>query len=272
MIPLCITTDDYGLNAGVNEAIESLAHSRAITAVSLMVHPDAALDSARSLRDTGVATGLHLTFVGERPLLGARLDPLLDGEGRLPTNYASLFARVLLRPSLLPLLRAEAHAQIERFLALGLPLDFLNSHQHVHLFPPVWAILGEVFRAHPRAWIRSASASRPSLSRQGALGLSSRVCIRIRPEPGRKFLHPIGIDFAGATTLPQLEKALGRLRDPGPDSMHELVMHPGIAHAGAAQRHLAWRYDWEREYGILASPSFRALLARLRMQPTTCRA
>jgi predicted glycoside hydrolase/deacetylase ChbG (UPF0249 family) len=40
-----------------------------------------------------------------------------------------------------PQLRAEIHAQFEKFRATGLPLDHVNGHLHMHLHPTVFKIL-----------------------------------------------------------------------------------------------------------------------------------
>ena len=40
-------------------------------------------------------------------------------------------------------LRAEIHAQFEKFRATGLPLDHVNGHLHLHLHPTVFSILME---------------------------------------------------------------------------------------------------------------------------------
>jgi len=43
--------------------------------------------------------------------------------------------------SLEPQLRAEIHAQFEKFHATGLPLDQVNGHLHLHLHPAIFRIL-----------------------------------------------------------------------------------------------------------------------------------
>src|SRR5262245_52238092 len=118
---VCVTADDYGLSRGVNAAIEALAAAGRLSAVSVMAHRDAHLDSVGSLAGAGVAVGLHVCFTGERPLVRAL------GE-RLPPDHRRLFAAIVRRPALLPLLRAEAEAQAERLAGAGVAIDFVNAH------------------------------------------------------------------------------------------------------------------------------------------------
>jgi chitin disaccharide deacetylase len=147
---LRITADDYGLCPGVNAGIEELAAQGAISAVSVMVHDQAKLETAHRLGHLPVRTGLHLVFVEERPLSApSELSGLLTRSGTLPRTYRDLFARLVLRPWLAQALASEARRQMERFAALGLRLDFINSHQHTHMFPTVWHALRDLWSAWP---------------------------------------------------------------------------------------------------------------------------
>src|SRR5689334_11287628 len=136
--PIWVTADDYGLTPAVNRGITQLVSSGAITAVSVMMHAGAHLEQLASLAALRPTLGLHLVFVEEAPLgPSSRLGGLLDRDGRFP-SYPRLFGRLLANPALATLLRDEAEAQLDRYRASGLPLQFINSHQHVHLFPPLW--------------------------------------------------------------------------------------------------------------------------------------
>lgn len=265
MIRLCITADDYGLNDDVNAAVHALAARGAVCAASVMVHRDARLDDVAALRDR-VSTGLHVVLVGERPLLPDRLAPLLDGDGRLPSTYGRLFLALARRPALLPRLADEIAAQIDRFVALRLPLDFINSHQHVHLLPPIWTQLLRVLRrrAEPAPMLRTAHAGPWGGLRQNLLRTSSRIAWLRRPPRGARTMTALGIDFAGRTTLPAVERLLASLDDRrGSESeLYELVMHPGFGRDVPAARHAKWRYHWQGEYDLLLSAEFAALLRR----------
>src|SRR6185295_15475885 len=57
----------------------------------------------------------------------------------------------------------EFRAQFETFAAaFGRPPDFVDGHQHVHLFPQVrQAALETAGRMAPKAWVRQCGASLP---------------------------------------------------------------------------------------------------------------
>ena len=233
---LCITADDYGETEWTNWTVERLADTGAIDAVSVMVHQGALLSSISRLRASGLPTGLHLVFTRERALTRAL--------GQLPGGWRRLSARLLVEPGLVRKLVVEAEAQIERFLSLGLPLDFINGHQHAHLLPPLWPALAELIeKVAPQAAVRVAIGQLPSWSAQGLVTLSSELCWRRRPLPGCAVLSPLGVSDSGRLTLRSVAREL-RAAQAMRGVCPELVVHPA------------------REYALLASPAIKKLLER----------
>lgn len=239
-----ITADDYGLAGSVNDGIEALAAMRGITAVSVMVHEHAELSRAAVLPSLGVSTGLHLTFVGERPLAPqSELRGLVDDDGRLPTSYASLFARLLQSPTLTQKLRIEAHAQLLRYRSLGLPLHFINSHQHVHVFPPVWRALRDFFVAEPQVHVRHASVLFARAPKQFVVNVASLVSSYFSriPNPG---VSPLAIGVAGRATADDLVSAARTWVQSSRERAAEVVVHPGFESPELVKRYGHWRYRW----------------------------
>jgi len=264
---LRITADDYGLCSGVNAGIEELAAQGAISAVSVMVHDGAALETAHRLGHLAVRTGLHLVFVEERPLSAPfELVGLLTPSGTLPRSYRDLFARLVLRPSLAVALAREARRQIERFGTLGLRLDFINSHQHTHMFPPVWHALRDLWSAWPASQVRLAAGGWASLSAQGALHLASDLSVLRGPRlPAHRQVFPLGISHAGALTTARVAAVLRRFRASALAGRvdAELVTHPGMSDDRTRQAYRHWRYHWEEELNMLRQPTFDETLAHL---------
>lgn len=262
--PIAITADDYGLTEGVNRGIEELAEHMAITGVSVMCHSGSRLATISRLRNTGVATGVHLTFVEERPILfrDPGLRPLLDTEGHFPSNYLALFRAVIIRPWILPALAREAEAQMSRFLDTGLSLDFINSHQHVHLFPPIWLALSRLWRQY-RVPVRVArSFSGGDFAAQGLVNLSSWIGWRLRPIPDYPVtLCPLGLSHAGSLALGDVVKIISReAKFTSLGVVPELVTHPGYADQITQTHYAHWRYHWDQERELLGSELLRNLL------------
>lgn len=255
---LRITADDYGLTAATNAGIERLVAQGAVTAVSVMVHPGAALGGVSRLVGR-VRLGLHLVLVAERPLVPSR--ELVDGRGHLPRDWRALILRLALRPSLLASLVREARAQLDRYRVLGLPLDFVNSHQHVHLLPPLWWALGPVVESTGAA-VRSAATAPIRPTRAGLVAVASKVCHAVSPLPDSRLIRPLGIEHAGRLARAPLSLLAETCRRACEEGVSELVAHPGDEDAELHRRYGHWRYDWAGERELLASGALGEALRR----------
>lgn len=153
-----ICADDYGLAPGVNRAIRQLLDAGRIDATSVMVLPlsfdDAAISSLRAVREnrTTIQIGLHVTLTAPfRAMTGRWLAP--NGAFR---PVGATLAAALLRRLDATAIESEVDAQLSKFVnAFGRPPDFIDGHQHVHLFPQIRdAVLAVARRRAPGAWLR----------------------------------------------------------------------------------------------------------------------
>jgi predicted glycoside hydrolase/deacetylase ChbG (UPF0249 family) len=161
-ITLC--ADDYGISPAVSGAIRELIGRRRINATSVMVvAPSFNQDEAKALLRAaeGCAIGLHVTLTAPFRPLSAGFTPLRDGA--FLTLSAMLF-RAHLRALQPGLLATEISNQFDAFKrAFGRPPDFVDGHQHVHIFPQVRdAFLHIAKRAAPNAWVRQCERPRAS--------------------------------------------------------------------------------------------------------------
>lgn len=237
MTALCITADDYGLAPAINEAIEELAAAGAVQAVSVMAHGGAHLDTLPRLLDTGVAVGVHLVLTDE------------------PGGYRALFRKMLFDPRLARRLAQRCAGQIERLRELGVPIAFVNSHEHVHMFPLLWPQLAPLVEGSGAGAVRFALDAPLSLSAEGALGAAARLSWKLRPVRGARVLAPRGAGRAGKLSLASIASMIA---DRDTDVLPELVFHPaadGRCYGGAGE-------DRRREYELLGSGAVHELLAR----------
>ncbi|MGD0744006.1 MAG: hopanoid biosynthesis-associated protein HpnK [Verrucomicrobiota bacterium] len=142
---LIVNADDFGLSHSVNEAVIR-AHSEGIlTAASLMVNEpgfDEAVTLARKKPQLGV--GLHLTLLmGHSALPPEKISGLVNPRGEFSDRPVVAGLRYFFLRDSREQLRAEIHAQFDKFHATGLPLDHVNGHLHLHLHPVVFQILME---------------------------------------------------------------------------------------------------------------------------------
>jgi predicted glycoside hydrolase/deacetylase ChbG (UPF0249 family) len=129
-----LTADDFGLNALANQNILALAQAKKIDRVSIMMDGVFTSTELEELKSSGVFLDIHLaTTPGKKGRRRAKESALLRG---------MFFLLRLFSPSM----RSDAIAlswekQIEQFYTLvGKYPDGINSHQHIHYFPPYFRI------------------------------------------------------------------------------------------------------------------------------------
>jgi chitin disaccharide deacetylase len=161
-----LCADDYGMAPGVNTAIRDLIARRRLNATSVMVltpafaRSEAAALAALNAGEARVAIGLHLTLTAPLKPMTEGYSPLHDG-AFLPVGTT---LRLAMQQRLdVAAITREFRAQFEAFVAaFGRPPDFVDGHQHVHLFPQVrQAALETISWMAPSAWVRQCGASVP---------------------------------------------------------------------------------------------------------------
>jgi predicted glycoside hydrolase/deacetylase ChbG (UPF0249 family) len=161
-----LCADDYGIAPGVNTAIRDLVTRGRLNATSVMVaapsfsRAEASALAALNEDTKRVAIGLHLTLTGPLKPLTAGYMPLTDG-AFLP--LATTLRLAMQQRLDMAALAAEIRAQFEAFAAaFGRPPDFVDGHQHVHLFPQVrQAALETTSWIAPQAWMRHCGSTLP---------------------------------------------------------------------------------------------------------------
>ena len=161
-----LCADDYGIAPGVNAAIRELIERGRLNATSVMVvapsftRQSAAMLAALNSAGLRAAIGLHVTLTGPLRPKTADYTPAVDG-AFLPLG-ATLRLAMQQRLDMSALTR-EIEAQFAAFSeAFGRPPDYVDGHQHVHLFPQVrHAVLDATRRLSPEAWVRQCGSRLP---------------------------------------------------------------------------------------------------------------
>ena len=262
-----LCADDYGIAPGVNVAIRDLVARRRLNATSVMVlapsfsRAEASALAALNAGDQRVAIGLHLTLTAPHRPLTADYAPL--GDGAFLSLATTLRLALQQRLDVAALTR-EFRAQFEAFAhAFGQPPDFVDGHQHVHLFPQArQAALETTSWIAPQAWVRQCGGSLPLHRRltdpKGLLidwlsrefrARAAKLGIATNPAFAGTYTYRPNIDFAGV-----FPRFLDGLPEGG------LVMcHPG--HVDAELERLDPLTTLrEREYDYFCGAAFAALL------------
>lgn len=179
---MLLIADDYSLNPGINKAILSLIKQGVLQGTSCMTlsttwHEDASQLKQIGLTHPDLKLGLHLT------LTGADFLPLVSDifSIGLPTKEQLLIVASLGQLDQL-WLEEEIEAQLEEFeRIMGGPPDFIDGHEHVHLFPAIRsALLSVLQRRGFEGWVRQCGGpssrilARPALMKSLLLELFSR--------------------------------------------------------------------------------------------------
>jgi predicted glycoside hydrolase/deacetylase ChbG (UPF0249 family) len=263
---LVVTADDVGLHPGMTLGALK-GHDEGIVTACSVVATGPALDDAieRLRKRPGLDVGIHLTFVGERPLSPPeRVRSLLGPDGAFLPGFRAFAAHYALGRIDDADLEAELRRQIERLLATGLRLVHANSHQHLHVLPRVFETVLKLAEEYRIPWVRvPRDPAATALSPRGALraleiGILNRIGGAARRQAkGRNVRIPdrtVGILDAGRLTPERLVHILK-----GVENVTELVCHPGIGDE-ALRTAYNWGYGWDGETAALCDSGVRTAI------------
>jgi predicted glycoside hydrolase/deacetylase ChbG (UPF0249 family) len=260
---LILIADDYAISPGVSAGIRILAAARRLTGTGVMAtmrHWPAEAGALRELHGE-IAVGLHFTLSDQQPL-GAM--PKLAPAGKLPS-----VGRLLLAGLRGAIPRQEIQDELDRQLDsfekfFGAPPDFVDGHQHVHMFPGIWPTVQEAFsrRLDPaRCWLRDCCdfrlGHRGQAFKAGVISVLSRAASKAARDRNLRVNRGFsGFYDYGAADLAAHFRTM--LNDAGDG--HAMMVHPG--HVDAELRAVDTLTDpREREWAFLAGADFPLQLA-----------
>jgi predicted glycoside hydrolase/deacetylase ChbG (UPF0249 family) len=261
---LIVNADDYGLTERISAGILRAHREGIVTSTSVLAVGPAWPKVARRLEDhPDLGVGVHLAAVGEDPplLTGPEIPTLVDRRGHLHESYKGLIARRAAGRVDPSDLRREFTAQLEAVLELGVPIGHLDAHQHLHLWPPVGAVVLDLARRFSIPAVRVPHY-------RGLVPLALAVTVlarRLAARAGRmglRYPHDgTGIEVAGRLDHERLVAMLGRLSRRGAQAV-ELTVHPGEPDDPDRARY-HWGYSWPDELAALTTVDAREMVTRL---------
>lgn len=278
---LIVNADDLGISVSTNLAI-GRAHAEGLaTSASLMANMPAARHAVQRVvrPHPRLGIGVHLCLTSGRPVLDPGEVPLLVGpDGSFRHGFLGLLRLVCggRRGEALAQIERELTAQAERVDALGVAIDHVDGHQHVHMIPAIFPLALGLARQR-RAVLRLADeplglpgrrAVRLARSLAGAGLLKwlvlSRMARTIRSRaPLSGAVNYFGVLEAGRMTLEPLRAVARSL----PEGVSEINVHPGspasldeVLEASPADRRFHRRPERAAELEALLAPALRAEL------------
>ena len=275
---LIINADDFGLTAGVNQAIVEAHTKGVVSSATLMAcGPARAAAVVLSSANPRLSVGCHVVLVDGKPLIdAARVPTLVDGRNSGKTEFydrlSSFATRSLTGRLAADQIEAEATAQIRVLQESGIEVTHFDTHKHTHMFP---AVLRPLLRAAKACGI---SALRNPFGPRLPLSISD---LRQRPRLWKRFLEVrlLGVFAAsfrrnveqfgmrtpdgsfGVVSTGALDLELFRaILDVIPEGTWEFVCHPGYNDADLASIRTRLRESRIKELEVLISPAARAAL------------
>lgn len=117
----------------------------------------AALDHAIEL-SKGVPQldlGIHLCLNDVTPICPEPvLRDLSNKDGTFFSSYSKVISKIITKPALVSKIKGEFRAQIEHLLFRDIKPSHINSHKHLHVFPSLWSVVGDLAREYQIPFIR----------------------------------------------------------------------------------------------------------------------
>jgi predicted glycoside hydrolase/deacetylase ChbG (UPF0249 family) len=149
-----ITVDDFGFHADANAVVTRAVAAHVPTHIGTMVNMPGSAEALTLLNSqpfVSLEQGLHFNLSESAPISDpASVPSLVNADGQFYT-WAQVFRRAALGQIAADDVAREAEAQLNKLQKWG-PINFFNSHHHVHLWPPIGRMLAPVIQ---RAQIRS---------------------------------------------------------------------------------------------------------------------
>lgn len=147
-----MTVDDAGLHPAVARAVEILSEKGVVTSASLVA---TGADVVQAAALAGVGLGVHLDILRGRPLVHwQEVNTMVDQNGAFLLDPVLLFERYAKGKVDHEQVEREWAAQIERVLDLGVRPTHLSSHKHVHGWPTLTKLAGDLARRYGIGWVR----------------------------------------------------------------------------------------------------------------------
>jgi predicted glycoside hydrolase/deacetylase ChbG (UPF0249 family) len=257
---LIVNADDYGYYDCVSRGILEAARHGIVTATGIFATSVNLKEHTGWLADVdSLDTGVHLNITDQAPLTAAMKKKLSRWAGRFPDKYT--VARAVLSGAISARdVKLEWQAQIERCLEQGLDIDFLNSHEHIHMLPSLFPVIQELAAEYDILHVRFPTSE---LLQDLAIGAVIRdVAMKVaglynrrRREPTARFL---GMGSSGKLNMKYLQQRLPKLK---PGSVYELMCHPGFTdNSEISDPRLLQYHDWNGERETLTNPGARDML------------
>jgi len=258
---LIVNADDFGYFRCVSRGIAD-AHAQGIlTATAALANFPRFEEDLELLGGMpGLDLGVHLNLTAGEPLSESLREKLLRSGGVFPSKLG-LVKAIITGSITAQDVETEWRLQIKKCLDARLKLQFLNSHEHMHMLPTLFPVVQRLAQQFDINHIRLPVPDPLRLHSPATLLRDlplTVLCRRARPRLRGTPARFLGMGVSGKLSMSYLKRWVPRLQK---GNVYELMCHPGyfdpteITDTGLRAYH-----DWQGELDVLTHPSFRDLL------------
>jgi predicted glycoside hydrolase/deacetylase ChbG (UPF0249 family) len=265
---LIINADDFGLSKSINEGISRCVHGGMLNSVSV-VSGGCASDEALLFikQNTSLDVGVHLILTEERPLLSKDAVPsLVERNGRFPKTWGRFILLFCIGKIKILDIELELGAQINKILKTGIKITHLDSHCHIHVFPPILDLVIKMAKLNNISYVR-VPVERITFKDMFSKRWLKIIILAFFSFMAKKTLSKhnirsadfvLGVYNSGNLNLSNLYKGF-RAVSVVDSGIFELVCHPGTSKTNLD--YPKWGYHWEEETRLLTSAEIKRLAA-----------
>ncbi|MBI3399430.1 MAG: ChbG/HpnK family deacetylase [Deltaproteobacteria bacterium] len=244
---LIVHADDFGLCEEITEGIIKAYRKGILTSTSVVVNGSYFEEGVDFLKDSGIDAGIHLTFVGgEKPVSGY-IDGLVDEKGLFLKSYGDVIRRLISGSFDKKALQKELYGQIGILKDKIGEISHIDSHQHLHLLPPIRSVMIDAATEFKIKWIRTPHSRFSGISGIGLNILGLLLRRKLKKHHLSFADNFIGFEERGHLNKERLLALLKNLKG----GITELMVHPGYD----ASFRYDWQYSWKDELDALVSDS-----------------
>jgi predicted glycoside hydrolase/deacetylase ChbG (UPF0249 family) len=223
---LLVTADDFGITEKISEGMIALARQGIVNRLSLLCNMPGTDKAIELFQQTPeISIGLHFNLTEGKALSGV-LPGLTDAAGNF-FSREKLLVRILMGMISKKLIIKEFQQQVRKMESAGISPNYLDSHQHIHVFP----VISDCLRFYALAKGLKVRYPNPLIQRSGFISkhFLLKLFLQINPLPSGlaasqtlSSIFDLGKD---SIVLEDYPKILPSSPNTG---WHELMVHPYV--------------------------------------------
>ena len=154
---IIITCDDFGMHESINRAALKTYQNNMLDQVSLVSNGlafDDAIETLKKMPD--VRVGFHFNIIEGFPVARKEyVSTLLNSEGLFLNSVKRFVVNCIINGLNINHIRNEFEAQILKIKDAKINISYLDSHRHLHLYPPIANILKELIKEYSIKKVRN---------------------------------------------------------------------------------------------------------------------